>query len=150
MTKKEFLEILVKELERLEKEEHVSDLAKNGRYAEVDAVVAEIDYSALEEYMDAVYGEGDLSVETDIPESYVLTFAIYLSGSEYNECEVMESWKDLRDALRVCGDMGKVIADAISYHNINEFDMFEQLVKWDEDEEDEESDEDGGEDDEET
>lgn len=91
MTKKEFLEILVKEFERLEKEEHVSDLANNGRYAEVDAVVAEIDYSALEEYMDEVRGEDYLYVETDIPESYVLTFAIYLSNSPFDECNVMES-----------------------------------------------------------
>lgn len=138
MTKKEFLEVLVKELERLEKVEHVSDLANNGRYAEVDAVVARIDYSVLEEYMDEVDGDGDLSAKIDIPEPYVLTFAIYLSGSDYNEVDVLESWKDLKEALRDCGDVGNAIATTISCDNINSFDTFEELVLGEEAEEDEE------------
>lgn len=153
MTKKEFLKILVKELERLEKEEHVSDLANNGRHAEVDAIVAEIDYSALNEYMDEVDGDGDLSVKTDIPKPYVLTFAIYLYGSDYDECDVMEEWEDLQDALYECGDAGKAIADTIGHDAINVFETFEELVLGeaadeDEDEEEEDPDEDG--DDEET
>ncbi len=144
MTKSEFLEILVKELERLEKEKHVSDLANNGRYAEVDAIVAEIDYSVLEEYMDEVDGDGDLSAKTDIPEPYVLTFAIYLSGSDYDECDVMEEWEDLQDALRGCGDVGNAIADVITSDCINTFDTFENLLEGEHaDEGDEESDEDG-------
>lgn len=149
MTKKEFLEVLVKELERLEKEEHVSDLANNGRYAEVDAVVAEIDYSVLEEYMDEVDGDGELSVTTDIPDPYVLTFAIYLSGSDYDECDIMEEWEELQDALYDCGDAGKAIADTINHDEINVFATFEELVlgeSADENEnegEEEDSDEDG-------
>ena len=153
MTKKEFLEVLVKELERLEKVEHVSDLANNGRYAEVDAVVAEIDYSALEEYMDEVDGEGDLSAKTDIPEAYVLTFAIYLSGSPYDECDVLESWKDLQTALRSCGDVGNAIAEKMISECVNDFDTLEELVlgeEADEDEEDEDEDPDEDGDDEET
>lgn len=149
MTKKEFLEVLVKELERLEKKEHVSDLANNRRYAEVDAIVAGIDYSALEEYMDELDGDGDLSAKTDIPEPYVLTFAIYLSGSDYDEIDVLESWKDLKEALRECGDVGNAIADTIRSNSVNSFDTFEELVLGEEAEEyEEEPDEDG--DDEET
>ncbi len=153
MTKKEFLKILVKELERLEKEEHVSDLANNGRHAEVDAIVAEIDYSALNEYMDEMDGDGDLSVKTDIPEPYVLTFAIYLSGSDYDDSDVMADWEELQDALRGYGDVGNAIADTLVSDVINVFATFEELVLGeaadeDEDEEEEDPDEDG--DDEET
>ncbi len=140
MTKKEFLEILVKEFERLEKEEHVSDLANNGRYAEVDAVVAEIDYSALEEYMDEVRGEDYLYVETDIPESYVLTFAIYLSNSPFDECDVMESWEELQTALRSYGKVGNAIAETITSSYLNDFDTFEELVLYGEADEDEDDD----------
>lgn len=144
MTKSEFLEVLVKELERLEKKEHVSDLANNGRYAEVDAVVDEIDYSALEDYMDEVDGEGELVI-TDIPEGYVLTFVIYLFRSPYDECDIMESWEELQEALRDCGDVGKAIANTMIYDCVNGFAAFEELVSdGPADEEDEEdSDEDG-------
>lgn len=140
MTKNEFLEVLVKELERLEKVEHVSDLANNGRYEEVDAVVAEIDYSALEVYMDEVNGEGDLSAKTDIPEAYVLTFAIYLSGSPYDEMDVLESWEDLQTALTDCGDVGNAIADTMTSECLNNFETFEELVLGEEAEEDEDDD----------
>lgn len=148
MTKEQFLEILVKELERLENVEHVSDLANNGRCAEVDAVVAEIEYSALEEYMDEVDDKGDLSVKTDIPEPYVLTFVIYLSGSEYDEVEVMKDWGELQEALYGCGDVGNVIANKLEYNYINAFGTFEELVfieavDENEDEGKEDSDEDG-------
>lgn len=129
MARSEFLEVLVKELERLEQVEHISDLANNGRYAEVDAVVAEIDYSALEEYMDEVDGDGDLFAETGIPESYVLTFAIYLFGSDYNEYDVLEDWEDLQTALRDCGDVGNAIAAGMEDYYINHFDTFEELVQ---------------------
>lgn len=153
MTKSEFLKVLVKELERLEQVEHVSDLANNGRYAEVDAVVAEIKYSALEKYMDEVDGEGDLSAKTDIPESYVLTFAIYLFGSPYDDGDVLESWEDLQVALRDCGGVGNAIAETMISDYLNDFETFEELVNYgcadeddeedsDEDCDDEESDED--------
>lgn len=146
MRKKEFLEILVKELERLEKEEHVSDLANNGRYAEVDAVVSEIYYTELIDYMNGDETE-KLEVD-DIPEDYVLTFVIYLFGSGYDEFDVMENWEDLQDALCDCGDVGTAIADTMNNNCINEFDTFKELVCGEaadenEDEEEEDSDEDG-------
>lgn len=149
MSKKEFLEKLTEVLQRLENEEHVSELANNGRYAEVDVVVSEIDYTALADYMDNGDEMEKLAV-ADIPEGYVLTFAIYLSGSEYDECDVMESWEDLRDALYECGDAGEAIADTLNYDAINDFNTFEELVLGEaadedddgEDGDDEEADED--------
>lgn len=149
MSKKEFLEKLTEVLQRLENEEHVSELANNGRYAEVDVVVSEIDYTALADYMNNGDEMEELAV-ADIPEGYVLTFAIYLSGSEYDECDVMESWEDLRDALYECGDAGEAIADTLNYDAINDFNTFEELVLGEaadedddgEDGDDEEADED--------
>lgn len=149
MSKKEFLEKLTEVLQRLENEEHVSELANNGRYAEVDVVVSEIDYTALADYMDNGDEMEKLAV-ADIPEGYVLTFAIYLSGSEYDECDVVESWEDLRDALYECGDAGEAIADTLNYDAINDFNTFEELVLGEaadedddgEDGDDEEADED--------
>lgn len=145
MSKKEFLEILEKELQRLENEEHVSQLANNGRYAEVDVVVSEIDYTALANYMNNGDEMEELAV-ADIPEGYVLTFAIYLSGSEYDECDVMESWEDLRDALYECGDAGEAIADTLNYDAINDFNTFEGLVLGEDADEDEVADQDEAED----
>lgn len=146
MSKKEFLEILEKELQRLEKEEHVSDLANNRRYAEVDVVVSEIDYTALDDYMNGDVME-KLTV-ADIPEGYVLTFAIYLSGSDYDDSDVLESWEDLQNALRDCGDVGNAIADTLGHDYINAFDTFKELVLGEyadedegEDDDDEETDE---------
>lgn len=138
MSKTEFLEVLGKELERLETVEHVSDLANNGRYAEVDAIVAEIDYTALEEYMDSEDME-ELTV-SEIPEGRYLAFAIYVYGSgEYSECDIMDSWKDFQEAVRGCGKAGESIATTLTYYTLNSFDTFEQLVSegWKaEDEED--------------
>lgn len=127
MTKKEFLENLEKEMKRLEEVEHVSDLANNWRCSEVDAIVADIDYSALDEYMEECNGEGDLEV-SEIPGGRYLAFAIYLSGSDYDECDVMEDWQDLQYALRDCGEAGNAIADTLNYDAVNAFNTFEELL----------------------
>ncbi|MBO5478866.1 MAG: hypothetical protein J6A04_04055 [Clostridia bacterium] len=141
MEKQKFLELLVEELKRLEEVEHVSDLAENGRYEEVDAVVAEIDYSALNEYMENEEHEQlDIS---DIPEQYVLTFAIYLSGSEYAETDIMEEWEDLTDALEKCGTAGEDLAETLSNYYINGFDTFAELIAGDESDDEEEDESDG-------
>lgn len=144
MSKKEFLEILAKELKRLEEVEHVSDLANNGRYAEVDAIVVDIDYSALNEYMEQCDGDGDLEV-SEIPGAKYLAFAIYLSGSDYDECDVMAYWQDLQNVLLDCGEAGSKIYSTMSCDCINAFDTFEKLLncEYDQnDEDDEESDDD--------
>lgn len=144
MSKEEFLEILEKELERLEEVEHVSDLANNWRCSEVDAIVAEIDYSALNEYMEQCDGDGDLEV-SEIPGAKYLAFAIYLSGSDYDECDVMAYWQDLQNVLLDCGEAGSKISSTMSCDCINAFDTFEKLLncEYDQnDEDDEESDDD--------
>lgn len=140
MSKEKFLEILEKELERLEEVEHVSDLANNWRCSEVDAIVAEIDYSALEEYMEECDGVGDLEV-SEIPGGRYLTFVIYLSGSDYDECDVMENWEDLQYALRDCGEAGNAIADTLIYDAVNAFDTFEDLLNGGEEDDDADEDE---------
>lgn len=127
MSKTEFLEVLGKELERLETVEHVSDLANNGRYAEVDAIVAEIDYTALEEYMYELDYIAGMEV-SEIPEDRYLAFVIYAFGSEYNECEIMKYWPDLQDAVRGCGKVGECIANTLNDYTLNSFVRFEELV----------------------
>lgn len=127
MSEQEFLEILEKELERLEEVEHVSDLANNGRYEEVDAIVAGIDYSALNEYMEDCDCNG--IKKSEIPGGRYLAFVIYLSGSDYNECEVMEYWGDLQEALYDCGEAGEAIASTMNHNYVNAFNTFEELLK---------------------
>ena len=88
--KEEFLVLLTKELKRLEEECHISDLAENGQYEDVDEVLKEADYSILKRYADNSNEEfEELDIE-DIPENYILTFAIYLSGSNWSEDEIFE------------------------------------------------------------
>ena len=135
MLKEKFLEILEKELKRLEEVEHVSDLANNGRYTEVDAIVAEIDYSALDEYMEECNGEGDLEV-SEIPDGRYLAFAIYLSGSDYEEWDVMAYRDEFQEVLLDCGKAGKEIFSTLSCDSINAFDTFEKLLKCEYDDDD--------------
>lgn len=126
MKKQEFLNILLPELERLENVEHVSDLANAGRYEEVDVIIGEIDYSSLNEYIEGEYEYLDIF---DIPEQHVLTFAIYLSGSEYDEMCIMDNWEDLRDVLLECGNAGRALAASMSRdHYLNDFYTFAELV----------------------
>lgn len=145
MSKAEFLEVLGKELERLETVEHVSDLANHGRCQEVDAIVSEIDYTALNDYMESNHKLGNLEI-SEIPEERYLAFAIYLSGSQYDECDVMECWADLQSVLRGCGEAGDAIADTMQSDCVNAFDTFDELLKGEyadyDDEEDEDTDED--------
>lgn len=128
MTKTEFLEVLAKELDRLETVEHVSDLANNGWYDEVDVVIAEIDYTAINEYMDSVDYDGDLKV-SEIPGERYLAFVIYLRGSGYDECDVMESWQDLQKVLRDCGEAGEAIAATMEYDCVDAYDTFAEFVR---------------------
>lgn len=137
MKKREFIKLLEEELKRLEEVEHISDLANNGRYKEVDVVLGEIDYSILEEYMDSE--EFEPLEMSDISKQYVVTFAIYLSGSNYDECDVMdEDWSDLCDALEETNDVGKAIAEYVISNCINTCGTFAELMgekeeeKWDE------------------
>ena len=52
MEKAKFIKKLVEELKRLEEVEHVSDFANAGLYEEVDAIISEINYYILEDYME--------------------------------------------------------------------------------------------------
>lgn len=142
MTKSEFLENLAKELERLEEVEHVSDLANNGHYEEVDAIVAEIDYLAWEKYMDSLNGHHANLEISEIPGKRYLAFVIYLFGSKYDECYVMRNWRHLKEAVRGCGKAGAAIATTMEDHYIYTFNTFKGLVEGRE--ADEKSDEETG------
>ena len=56
MTKREYLEVLIPQLERLERIEHLTCLAVKGKYYEIDEILEKSDYttmySAMEEYME--------------------------------------------------------------------------------------------------
>lgn len=136
MSKEKFLEILEKELERLEEVEHVSDLANNWRTKEVDAIVAGIDYSALNDYMEECDCEGDLEV-SEIPGGRYLVFITYLSGSKYDEEDVMENWEELQEVLYECGEAGAAIANTMNYDYVNAFNTYEELLNGEYADEDE-------------
>ena len=128
--KKEFLVLLVKELKRLEEEYHISDLAESGQYEDVDEVLKKADYSILKRYADNANEEfEELDIE-DIPENYILTFAIYLSGSNWSEDEIFERWTDFQKALEdTPGVVGNVIAEVLYGQYINMFPTFEELIQ---------------------
>lgn len=128
--KEEFLVLLTKELKRLEEECHISDLAENGQYEDVDEVLKEADYSILKRYADNSNEEfEELDIE-DIPENYILTFAIYLSGSNWSEDEIFERWTDFQKALEdTPGVVGNVIAKVLYGQYINMFPTFEELIQ---------------------
>ena len=128
--KKEFLVLLVKELKQLEEEYHISDLAESGQYEDVDEVLKKADYSILKRYADNANEEfEELDIE-DIPENYILTFAIYLSGSNWSEDEIFERWTDFQKALEDVPEVvGNVIAKVLYGQYINMFPTFEELIQ---------------------
>lgn len=153
---KEFLEFLVKEWKRLEDEEHVSDLFNNGRYNEVDAIIAGIDYSEFYEYMEA----GEKVAVSKIPAEYMLVSVVYFSGNEeYTDDDILDDYEEYANNLYEYGERGERIGEALlSGEIINGFGSIEELVQAgeeylneedsDEDGDDEETDEDEDPDDE--
>lgn len=136
MKKEEFLELLTSELKRLEEEEHVVELAEKGFYKEIDAIVAEIDYSSIREYE-----ESEEFKLLDISEIYsAKAFVVYLKGCPYNEVLIMESWEDLQEELEEAGGVWAEIADTMASDCINGFDTFEGLVCGEDPEDEEEED----------
>ena len=127
MEKQKFLELLTGELKRLEEEEHISDLANNRCCKEVDDIMAEIDYSLLDEYIGSKEEVEKLDI-WDIPSKYILTFGIYLSCSIYDESSIMKDWKELQCALKRCGLAGQIIADFMERYTINDCDTFAELM----------------------
>lgn len=124
----EFLEFLNKELEKLEKEEHVSDLLNNGRYDELDVVISEIDYEQFYKYMESEEENMEVS---EIPVEYGLVHAIYLSGNEnYGDDEVMEDYKEYAYFLYNYGDAGACIGSALLHGDyICKYDSIRDLVE---------------------
>ncbi len=126
MTKREYLEVLIPQLERLERIEHLTCLAVKGKYYEIDEILEKSDYttmySAMEEYMENEDNE-ELNIH-DIPKAYYVTFAIYLTHSCYNEEEVMECWEELMEKLQDCGELGKKISVRLENIYINAYRSF--------------------------
>ena len=143
MTKKEFLDVLIPELKRLEKVEHLRDLARNGRYDEAQDVLESVDYSSLDQYYktvseeflksfdNAVSEEEDQWLEvTDIPQEYLVTFTLYLCGSKlYHEEDVMRNWEELQDVVAKQGEDGVVIAEKMYYYYLTDFDTIAELME---------------------
>lgn len=126
MSKTEFLEVLGKELERLETVEHVSDLVNNGRYDEVEDILRHINYTPLEEYLDECDDDGDLKI-SEIPEGRYLTFIIYMYGSGCDPIVIMEieSYSDLTKVLYDCGEAAAAIASVMNICCIEGFTLKE-------------------------
>lgn len=124
---KEFLEFLLKEWKRLEEVEHVSDLFNNDRYNEVDAIIAEIDYSDFYEYMRT----GERLTVSEIPAEYILTSAIYFSGNKaYSDDDIMEAYQEYANAIYGYGKKGEYIGVALaSGEIINGYDSIKELVE---------------------
>ena len=111
MEKAKFIKKLVEELKRLEEVEHVSDFANAGLYEEVDAIISEINYYILEDYMERDDDEYFEKLRADdIPKQYVLTFTIYLFGSGYKETDILIDWDKFSAYLYASGRVGKVIS----------------------------------------
>ncbi|MCI8352216.1 MAG: hypothetical protein HFJ58_01090 [Clostridia bacterium] len=132
MTKKEFLDVLIPELRRLHEVEHLRDLVKNGRYDEAQAVLEEVEYLLLDEYC-YDYRDGKqycrLAV-SDIPKEYLVTFTLYLSGSEdYNEQDIMECCKELQEAVAEQGEDGAIIARVMDNYVLNNFRTISELME---------------------
>ena len=66
---------------------------------------------------------------SEIPKQMYLTFAIYLSGSIYTECDIMENVKILILQLFKCEEAGRAIARVMCISFINNFDTFRDLIK---------------------
>lgn len=137
MTKNEFLEVLIPELKRLEEEEHLRDLARNGRY-EAQTVVEEVDYSSLGKYYEAASVDEEQLLEVaEIPEKYLVTFTLYLCGSHcYNEQDVMRDWGELQEAVAKQGEDGAIIAEKMNDYYLNDFSTIAELLEPYEEEED--------------
>lgn len=132
MTKSEYLNVLIPELKRLHEVEHLRDLVRNGRYDEAQTVIDNIEYSSLDEYC-YDYRDGEhfcrLAV-SDIPKKYLVTFTLYLSGSEdYNELDIMECCKELQEAVAEQGEDGAIIARAMDNYVLNNFRTIAELME---------------------
>ena len=133
MTKKEFLDVLIPELRRLEEVEHLTELAEEGRYDEVGAIVGGIDYSQMDKYMDCVDEGDEEAIDiTEIPSEYMRAYLLYLWGSEYDETEVMKCWKELQYVLATFGSMWKVSAEKMNHQCLTDFFSLEELFTPDE------------------
>ncbi len=131
MTKNEFLEVLIPELKRLEEEEHLRDLTRNGRYGEARAVIGGIDYSALNQYCDDFENDNEeCSLEvSDIPEEYLVIFTLYLHGSpNYDEVDVMNEREELQAAVAKQGEDGAIIAEKMNDNYLNHFNTIADLM----------------------
>ena len=125
MKKKQFIKCLVTQLERLEIVEHISELANHGCYDEVDKVVADIDYTIVDQYTESdKFKKWNIS---DIPDQYVLTYAIWLYGCrEHDEDELMNDWENWTKVLENYGDAGKAISKC--EYLINSYESFANLI----------------------
>ena len=120
MTKKEFLCVLLPELERLKTEKHILDLIEEGRYDEAEEVINAIDYSFMDSYMDHVNeGKEDAIDIANIPSEHMKSYVLFLWGSGHDETEVMKCWEDLQNVLYVIGSTSpiwKVTAEKMDYN----------------------------------
>ena len=139
MTKKEFLDVLIPELRRLEEVEHLRDLARNGRYDEAQEVLYKVKYSSLIKYCKTDNEEDQLLEVTDIPQEYLVTFILYLLGNKrYNENDIMRDWAEFQAAVGEQGEDGAIIAEKMNHYYLNNFGTIADLMEPDYEEEDEE------------
>ena len=131
---KEQLELIINRLTNIiatqNKEAEITlkiNLNTTKRYEEIDVIISKIDYSILDTYMADDRSE-KLTI-SEIPKQMYLTFAIYLSGSMYTECDIMENVKILILQLFKCEEAGRAIARVMCISFINNFDTFRDLIK---------------------
>ncbi len=117
MLKKAFLEILVPELERLETIKHVKQMGEQGRYKEIDEVLAEVNYLLLNGYMQS--NECETLKISDIPKDHLVACLIYLSHSDYSDMEFFEDWEKLPEKLKELGAFANLIAERLECTYIN-------------------------------
>lgn len=130
MHKEEVIQKLMPVLERMEKVEHVTDLANNRRYAEVDGVLAELDYEHINGLLENIMEGHSEELEVyDIPEAYRLTFPILLSKSVYDECDMFHHYDEFIEDLEKRGKAGNLITKVLLNKCINSFDSFQLLME---------------------
>ena len=130
MKKEQLIQELLPTLERMENEDHVTDLANNRRYLEVECVLTQIDYDEINKLLNNIWDTECKDFEVaDIPEVYRLTVPILLSKSQYDECDLFHYYDEFAKDLEKRGTAGALLVKILKSNCINVFGSFIKLMQ---------------------
>lgn len=130
MKKEQLIQELLPTLERMENEDHVTDLANNRRYLEVECVLTQIDYDEINKLLNNIWDTECKDFEVaDIPEVYRLTVPILLSMSKYDQCDLFRDDDEFTNDLEKRGTAGALLVKILKSKCINVFGSFVKLMQ---------------------